>query len=98
MTMPSGGVPHCYAKSEGRSSTIRARISSELFRGVPLLKARGEPGAGVSPVLIGACARDAEDLGDLLDREAREEAELDEPGRVRLLPGQHAQGVVEVEQ
>src|SRR5262245_56332065 len=98
MTMSSGGFPHCYAKSEGQSSTIRARIFSELCRGVPLLQACGEPGAGVSPVLIGACARDPEDLGGLLDREAREEAELDELGRVRLLPGQDAQGLIEVEQ
>src|SRR4051812_27278634 len=44
-----------------------------------------EPGAGVSPVPLGRCGRDAERAGGLLDREAGEVAELDQLGLGRVL-------------
>src|SRR4051794_40356814 len=57
-----------------------------------------EPDAGVSPVLVGGRAREAEQLPGLLEGQAGEVAELDQLAGLGLLGGEGGEGVVEEQQ
>src|SRR5687768_8659693 len=66
--------------------------------GSRLLHSSVEPRAGRAPVAFDGGGADAQDLRRLLDREAAEEAQLDEPRLLRVELRQLAERVVEREQ
>ena len=59
---------------------------------------RVQPDAGVRPVFVRGCAREAEYFRGLLDGQAGEVAEFDQLAGLRFLGGQCGQGVVEEQQ
>jgi hypothetical protein len=54
-----------------------------------------EPDAGEGPVALDGAGRDSEDLGDLLDGESAEVAELDDAGLARVLGGEAGEGLID---
>src|SRR5262249_43047087 len=78
-------------RPEEKQKNVPARES------LPLEQAT-EADPGVSPVFVGAGARQADDLGGVLERQAPEVAQLDEPGGLGVLGGQARQGFVDVEE
>src|SRR5262249_35391983 len=85
-----GSHPQCvFAADSVRKKSKKVAAG----RSLPLEQA-AEADLGVGPVFVGAGAREADDLGGFLDRQAREVAQLDEPGRLEVLVGQAGQGVM----
>jgi hypothetical protein len=63
----------------------------------PFLRAR-KPGSGDRPVPLHRGRRYAERVGSLLDRQAAEEAQLDDASLLGVEPGQLREGTVERDQ
>src|SRR5207302_11431762 len=70
---------------------------SGLRRFLALAQGGIEPGPSEGPVAIGGTADDAKSLGCLIEREPREEPELDQLGTGRIFLRQLVQSVVEDE-
>src|SRR5947209_1639456 len=92
----------CSAKSARKAGQTFFRLSRVVAgSGVRLTVARQlppQPGPRVGPGPLRRARRDAEVLGDLVDRHAREDAELDQIRRLRVHGGQLGEGFVQVEQ
>src|SRR5262249_40447671 len=78
-------------RSSGKKTKNPARRSLAVQQAL-------EADAGGRPVLVGGRAREADDLGGVLDGQAGEIAQLDQPRRLRVLGGQAGQGVVDVQE
>src|SRR5262245_18221748 len=79
----------------------KVRRAPEVFSGILLAGARPvaqelvQPGPGVGPVAVGGSSCQAEGHGRLVERQAGEEAELDQFRTHRVFPGQALEGIVE---
>src|SRR5687768_12383439 len=83
-----------------RSATRSERIlcPPPLRLIVPRSEVAKEPGPGEGPVAFGGATGDPERLGGLVDRQAREEAELDERRRACVDGGEAGDRLVQVDQ
>src|SRR5262245_28738339 len=91
-------TPQCPVWRRRATGPRRFFSESGVRRFLPLAQRGIEPGPGKRPVAVGGTADDAQRLGRLVEREPREETELDQLGTGGIYLGQLVQGVVEVEQ
>src|SRR5262249_56218261 len=77
-----------------------AQVFSEsgVRRFLPLAQRGIEPGSGKRPVAVGGTADDAQSLGRLVEREPREETELDQLGTGGIYLCPLVQGGVKIKQ
>src|SRR5688572_7842057 len=68
------------ASPDGRNSSLGIRLTLADQCAV-------QPGLGVTPVAVGGCPRNSQEIRGFLDRQAREVAELDEFGLHRVMRG-----------
>jgi hypothetical protein len=87
-----------HAKRSPRPTATESRASCPAAPGCTVASPAMEPGPGIGPVLVSGRAREADDLGRVFNREAAEVAELDELGRLRVLPSELLQRRVDFDQ
>src|SRR5688572_29508583 len=85
------------ACSSGRAASTASSVASTRCQRSGLSELTVEPRAGLSPVELDGAGGDVERLGDLLDRHAAEEAELDGAAEAVVELSQAIESLVELQ-
>src|SRR6516162_3698968 len=91
-------TPQCPVWRQTATGPRRFFLKSTIRRLLALAQGGIKPGPGKRPVAVGRASDDAQGPGRLIERQSREETELDKLGTGRVFLRQPFQGVIEEKQ